>query len=84
LAHPSRERSQTSETGKALGVKPESMVDSFADSEVARTKDDRVVSDDDADAKYRSFSPQMEDLDLQLIEVRRPIGAEYGEDEASL
>jgi hypothetical protein len=60
------------------------MVDSLAGSEVARTTSDRVVSDDDADARFRSFGPQMEDLDLQLIEVRRPIGAEYGEDEASL
>jgi hypothetical protein len=42
---------------------------------------EQFLADEDF-GKYGSF--EMDELDLQLIAVRRPIGKEYGEDEVSL
>jgi hypothetical protein len=46
------------------------------------SNDEEFVIDDNFESKYGSFD--MDDLNLQLIEVRRPIGQEYGDDEESV
>ena len=46
------------------------------------SREERFVVEPDYDSKYGSFD--MDELDLQLISVRRPFGKEYGDDEVSL
>jgi len=65
-----------------LLVHTEGAIQSLIESEEPRPRVTPVVSDEEADYTY--VSSTIDDLDLQLIEVRRPIGSEYGEDEVSL
>jgi hypothetical protein len=66
------------ETENDLPVDAKSVVQSLGGSE-SPAFPRPVVSEDET---YESY--MMDNLDLQLIEVRRPIGAEYGDDESSL
>jgi hypothetical protein len=44
-----------------------------------------VESDDDGDyVEDTQHLPDLDELDLQLIDLRRPVGAEYGDDERSM
>ena len=67
-----------------LPMSASSVVESMGESKSGASPLRPVVSyeDEELDGRYESF--MMDDLDLQLIEVRRPIGAEYGADEGSL
>lgn len=56
---------------------------SFGNSSILAENHDVFDSiDAEIDNKYGNI--MMEDLDLQLIDLRRPVGREYGDDEASL
>jgi hypothetical protein len=66
-----------------LPVDTKSIMRSFTDSGAItpRSKQEDPFSED-MDDRYGSFL--MDNLDLQLVEVLRPIGAEYGDEEVSL
>jgi hypothetical protein len=50
----------------------------------AISQDDDSEYVEDSEVESPEFDSMLEDLDLQLIDLRRPIGAEYGDDEGSL
>lgn len=49
---------------------------------VTANVEEQLVVEENLDSKYGSFD--MDELDLQLIAVRRPMGQEYGDDEVSM